>query len=107
MTMTDRKKVQRIAAGDVISIQYKGDNRPCDKCMAITLTPLTITEGGELSIPQFYTMCCIDLDTKQYIRDGAISDVVANIARVTDRKTKKWYFERVVAINKAREENRQ
>jgi len=102
--MTDKKKVQRIAAGDVIAIMYQSENRPCDKCMAITLTPLTVREDGRLSIGQFYTLCAIDLETEQFITDAPIVNVTANIGKVTDRKTKKWYYERVLALNKEREE---
>ena len=95
-------KAMRINAGDVIYIQYMGDNKPCDRCICITLTPLKIEDG--VNISGFHTAFAVDTDTEQFIREGAINDIKANIAKVTDRKLKKWYYEKVVALCKARNE---
>lgn len=98
----EKKKFQRISAGDVILIQYMGGNKPCDRCMCITLTPIKIEEG--VNISGFHTAFAIDTDTEQFIREGPINDIKASIAKVTSRKLKEWYYEKVVALCKTRNE---
>lgn len=95
-----QKKIQRISAGDVIVIQYTGDNKPCDKCICVTLSPITIKE--DTYIGNFHTAFAIDADTEQFIPEGPIRNVQANITKVTDRKLKKWFYNRVVALCKTR-----
>ena len=100
--MKEEKKVQRIAAGNVILIQYTGGNKPCDRCMCVNLAPLTIEDGH---ISNFHTAFAVDLDTEQFIREGPINNVEANVSKVTSLRLKNWYYKQVVALCQARKKN--
>lgn len=98
--MTEKKKIQRISAGDVIAIKYLGDNKPCDQCMCITFTPMTIAEDGSFFVKELVTMFLFDTDKEVFINDFHFNNLKANVTKVKDKKIKKWYFEQIVRMFK-------
>ena len=91
-----KRKVRRIAAGEVVLMEYIGDDKPCNKSMCILLNPLKIEDGKDTGKMQ---MCyAIDIEKEQYLR-GSIDHVKASIAPVKDKKLKAWYFELILKLN--------
>lgn len=91
METKDKKSRQRISAGQVVVIEYLGENRPCHKCMGLLLSPLK-GEGEE----NLRTVFAIDFDTHTFLPAGPLpGGGKANVEAVRDRKTKAMYFERV------------
>lgn len=87
----EKKNRRRISAGQVVVIEYKGENRPCNKCMGILLSPLK--GDGENNLK---TVFAIDLDKHTFLPAGKLPNGgSANVDVVRDRKVKAMYFERV------------
>ena len=43
-----KKKINRIAAGEVLLMEYTGEDRPCNKSMSLLLAPLKWIEGESI-----------------------------------------------------------
>ena len=89
----DDKKTRRYQAGDVVVMKYDGDGRPCDKAMAILITP--ITTKGDVIYGAIHTMYAIDTDKEEFLKSGNISSTTCTIAKATP-KLKAWFFEQIV-----------
>ena len=91
METKDKKSRRRISAGQVVMIEYLGENRPCHKCIGILLSPLK-GEGEE----NLRTVFAIDLERNRFLPAGSLPGWgKANVEAVRDRKTKAIYFQRV------------
>jgi len=97
METTKKVKTQRIKAGEVIYMEYQGDNKPCDKALAILLTPVTLKEDS--FIGEFRTLYAFDTDKEKFIPAGPINGVKCKIT-VVKGKLKAWYYEQVVEMCK-------
>lgn len=89
------KKTKRYYAGDVVAMEYIGEGKPCNKAIAILLTPFTIKDGH--TVAEFGSMYTLDTDTETFLPAGPIGNgkVQCNITKVTG-KLKAWYFEKVL-----------
>ena len=96
---------KHIAAGEVILVKYNGDNKPCDKVLAILLNPITLEEGK--NIGSFHLLYSFDTDKEEFLAQGSIYNVTAQIS-VASKKVKAWYFEQIMAmLDRIREKEEQ
>ena len=89
----DDKKTRRYKSGDVVFMEYEGDGRPCDKAMAILITPITTKDN--VIYGTIHTMYAIDTDKEEFLKSGPISNTTCTIAKATP-KMKAWFFEQIV-----------
>ena len=94
--MATKKTTRRINAGTVIIMEYQGENKPCDKAMALLLTPVTLEDGKPIT-GEFRTMYAIDTDKEQFIPAGPINNVTCRVYVATPRQ-KAWYYEQIVKL---------
>lgn len=88
------KKTRRYKAGDVVVMEYEGAGKPCDKAMAMILTPFIVKDGCKPN-GDFHTMFAIDLDKEEFLPTGPIANTTCNMARATP-KLKAWFFEQIL-----------
>ena len=93
------KKTRHYKAGDVVLMEYEGAGKPCDRAMAMLLTPFTAKNGCYKSDGDFFTMFAIDLDKEEFIPLGPITNATCNMARATP-KLKAWFFEQILKLYK-------
>ena len=91
----DDKKTRRYKAGDVVVMEYDGDGKPCNRAMAILITPITTTTKGDVIYGTIHTMYAIDTDKEEFLKSGPISNTTCTIAKATP-KLKAWFFEQIV-----------
>lgn len=103
-TKETKKSVRRIKAGTVIVMEYQGENKPCDKAMALLLTPIKL-EDNKPYTGEFRTMYAIDTDKEQFIPSGPINDVTCRVAVATPR-LKAWFYEQIVNLCKGETKSR-
>ena len=92
------EKRQHIKAGEVIYTEYMGDNKPCNKALALLLTPITVEEGKDIG--EFSTAYMLDVETGDFAPECKINGVTARISRVPSGKLKAAYFEKITEICK-------
>lgn len=93
---------QRIEAGEVVAISYKGENKPCKRALALLLHP--ITQDGT-DIKDLHLLYSFDVDKERFLPQCSISDLQMSIDVVT-KDVKAWYFEQLLAMvsdNKGKE----
>lgn len=88
------KEPQHIDAGEVVAISYKGENKPCERVLAILLHP--ITQDGT-DIKDLHLLYSFDTDKEEFLPQCSISDVNMSINVVT-KDVKAWYFEQIMAM---------
>jgi len=86
----EAKKIKEIKAGNVVLLEWQGDSKPCEKSMALLLSPV-MSDNVETLVTAFG----IDLKTGKYVTDKPILGVRANV-KVVRGKKKEWYFEQVM-----------
>jgi hypothetical protein len=78
------EKKKEIKAGNVVLVEYSGENRVCDKAIGILLQPFR--ENDKL-----ITMGCIDVDTEEFI-DTILGNAEIVSISVIKGKWKDAYF---------------
>ena len=94
------KKTRRYKAGDVVFMEYEGDGKPCNRAIAMLLTPFTVKAGYKPD-GDFHTIWAIDLDKEEFLPPGPITNATCNMARATPM-LKAWFFEQIVKLYKTK-----
>ena len=91
-----KKTVRRVKAGEVIMLEYMGENKPCERALALLLNPLKLEEGKDVGA--MHTLYCLDLEKEEFLKEGAIAkDVTAKVSVVHGR-VKAWFFEQIMKM---------
>ena len=92
------KKTMRLKAGDVVTLHFNDEDRPCEDAMALLLTPVTVNGDG-MYVGKFRTMHTIDVKTEKFLPAGPIKGANITVNRAT-AKLKAWYFEQILNMCK-------
>lgn len=90
---TTKNEPQHIEAGEVLEIQYKGDNKPCKRALALLIKPVTLNSN----VRDVVLLYSIDADTMEFLPSSSHNDLQASI-RIASKEQRAMYYERVLEL---------
>lgn len=90
---TTNNEPQRIEAGEVLEITYKSENKPCDRALALLLSPIDCNSD----IRNFHLLYSMDADTMAFLPTSTHKDMQASI-HVATKEQRALYYEKMLEM---------
>lgn len=84
---------KHIEAGEVLEITYKSENKPCDRVLALLLSPIDCNSD----IRNFHLLYSMDADTMAFLPTSTNKDMQASI-HVATKEQRALYYEKMLEM---------